>query len=85
MEIKFYSKDEEYYEFSNYSNSKFIIDYIEYPNVETFFQSEKFNDCSNKDMLTYKNLIINVDNIKEIDGIKFISNNDAINNGMDLP
>jgi len=51
-------------------------------------EPEQYRDCTDIavkiafGLNQNKNLIINVDNIKEIDGIKFISNNDAINDSI---
>ena len=42
MSIKFYSKSEHYYEFSNFYNSPFVLDDLVWPTVEHYFQAQKF-------------------------------------------
>jgi predicted NAD-dependent protein-ADP-ribosyltransferase YbiA (DUF1768 family) len=56
--IKFFSRDKEYFEFSNYYRSDMVIDSVNYNCVEIYYQAQKFNS---PDTLEYYNLIINCD------------------------
>jgi len=60
-EIKFYLKNEPYFEFSNYYMSPFIKKNIQYMSIEHYFQSQKFNQPNNKLAMEYFNLIIQAD------------------------
>jgi len=48
-EIRFYDKDEQYYEFTNFSNHPITYEGKEYPTSEHLFQSLKFEDPADAD------------------------------------
>lgn len=61
-DIYFYGKKDGYYEFSNYSPCKFVIDGVEYISVEQYYQAQKFY-YGDMDEITeeYYNLMIECD------------------------
>ena len=44
MAIKFYSTKNAYGEFSNFTSFPFVLDGVEWPTSEHYFQAQKFND-----------------------------------------
>src|SRR5579863_3132629 len=70
MSILFYSPKEKYYEFSNFYLSKMIIDRIEYPSVEHYFQAMKFYDPENKDSMWFMHQILSQNTAGKV---KFLS------------
>ena len=65
-EIRFYEKNNEYYEFSNFFDSSFELNNVKYRNVEQYFQAQKFNDLEDEDSIEYFNLIIEADSPQKV-------------------